>query len=102
MIRLGYYNVTEQHRQEATTEVRRTYCGLPITSSSLIVPFVFLFRGGLAAQSFEILLSITMLLCGVAFITPIRVKKPHGRSIAALVLVGVVLIGLFMIPRLIP
>lgn len=102
MIRLGYYNVTEQHRQEATTEVRRTYCGLPITSSSLIVPFVFLFRGGLAAQSFEILLSITMLLCGVAFITPIRVKKPHGRSIAALVLVGVVLIGLFMIPRMIP
>lgn len=102
MIRLGYYNVTEQHRQAATTEVRRAYCGLPITSSSLIVPFVFLFRGGLAAQSFEILLSITMLLCGVAFITPIQVKKPHGRSIAALVLVGVVLIGLFMIPRMIP
>ena len=102
MIRLGYYNVTEQHRQASTTEVRRAYCGLPITSSSLIVPFVFLFRGGLAASAFEILLSMAMLLCGVAFITPIRVRKPHGRSVAALVLVGVVLIGLFMIPRMIP
>ena len=73
MIRLGYYNVTEQHRQAATSEVRKAYCGLPITSSSLIVPFVYLFRSSL-----------------------------HGKSIAALVLVGVALVGLFLIPRMIP
>ena len=97
MIRLGYYNVTEQHRQAATTEVRKTYCGLPITSSSLIVPFVFLFRSSMQAASFEILLSVCMLLCGLAFITPLRVRKPHGKAIAALVLIGVVLIGLFLI-----
>lgn len=97
MIRLGYYNVTEQHRQAATTEVRKTYCGLPITSSSLIVPFVFLFRSSMQATSFEILLSVCMLLCGLAFITPLRVRKPHGKAIAALVLIGIVLIGLFLI-----
>ena len=102
MIRLGYYNVTEQHRQAATSEVRRTYCGLPITSSSLIVPFVYLFRSSLPAQTFEIVLTVTMLSCGIAFITPIKVRKPHGKSIAALVLVGVALVGLFLIPRMIP
>ena len=97
MIRLGYYNVTEQQRQAATTEVRKFYCGLPITSSSLIVPFVFLFRESMMASAFEILLSVFMLLCGIAFVTPIRVRKLHGKSIAAIVLIGVALIGLFLI-----
>lgn len=102
MIRLGYYNVTEQHRQAATGEVRKTYCGLPITSSALLVPFIYLFRSMLTAQAFEILLTVAMLVCGLAFITPIRVRKPHGKSIAALVLVGVALVGIFIIPRMIP
>lgn len=102
MIRLGYYNVTEQHRQAATTEVRKAYCGLPITSSALLVPFIYLFRSMLTAQAFEILLTVAMLVCGLAFITPIRVRKPHGKSIAALVLVGVALVGIFIIPRMIP
>ena len=97
MIRLGYYNVTEQQRQASTSDVRKSYCGLPITSSSLIVPFVFLFRESMSAPAFEILLSISMLLCGLAFITPIRVRKPHGKSVAALVLIGAALIGLFVI-----
>jgi CDP-diacylglycerol--serine O-phosphatidyltransferase len=97
MIRLGYYNVTEQQRQAATTEVRKAYCGLPITSSSLVVPFVFLFRESMSASAFEIFLSAFMLVCGIAFITPIRVRKPHGKSIAALVLIGAALIGLFLI-----
>jgi CDP-diacylglycerol--serine O-phosphatidyltransferase len=97
MIRLGYYNVTEQQRQASTAEVRKAYCGLPITSSSLVVPFAFLFRESMTATAFEIFLSVFMLLCGIAFITPVRVRKPHGKSIAALVLIGIVLIGLFLI-----
>lgn len=100
MIRLGYYNVSEQERQSVTSEVRASYCGLPITSSSLIVPMVYLLYGHIPAQTFELLLTFVMLLCAIAFVTPVRVRKPHGRSIAALVLFGVVLAGLFFIPRL--
>ena len=101
MIRLGYYNVTEQHRQAATNEVRHAYCGLPITSSALIIPFVYLFRDRMATQTFEIVLTVVMLTCAIAFITPICVKKPHGKSIAALVVIGVVLAGLALIPRMV-
>lgn len=101
MIRLGYYNVTEQHRQASTAEVRKAYCGLPITSSALIVPFVYLFRAHLPANVFEIILTVVMLTCAIAFITPICVKKPHGKSVAALVVVGVILVGLALIPRVI-
>lgn len=100
MIRLGYYNITEQVRQTSTTEVRKSYCGLPITSSSLIIPLVFAFRTMMPPHVFEIVLTLVMLVSAIAFITPICVRKPHGKSIAALVLFGVVLAGLFFIPRL--
>ena len=100
MIRLGYYNVTEQARQASTEEVRKSYCGLPITASSLIVPLTYAFRKHIPSDAFEIILTVIMLLCALAFITPISVRKPHGKSIAALVLFGVVLAGLFFIPRL--
>lgn len=101
MIRLAYYNVTEQERQASTAEVRKSYCGLPITSSALIVPLVYIFRSLMAEQVFLTVLTIVMLTCAIAFVTPIRVRKPHGRSIAALVLFGPALAGLFLIPRIV-
>ena len=36
--RLGYFNVAEEMRQKETTEKRKYYQGLPVTSSSLIFP----------------------------------------------------------------
>ena len=101
MIRLAYYNVTEQARQASTAEVRKSYCGLPITSSALIVPFVYLLRGSIPSGVFEIVVTVVFLLCAVAFITPISVRKPHGKSIAALVLIGVILVGLFFVPKMV-
>ena len=101
MIRLAYYNVTEQARQASTAEVRKSYCGLPITSSALIVPFIYLLRGSIPSGVFETVVTVVFLLCAVAFITPISVRKPHGKSIAALVLIGVILVGLFFVPKMV-
>ena len=36
VIRLAYFNVTEETRQQQTTEKRKYYQGLPVTSSSFI------------------------------------------------------------------
>ena len=36
--RLGYFNVVEEMRQNTTTEKRKYYQGLPVTSASLIFP----------------------------------------------------------------
>ena len=41
LIRLAYFNVTEELRQQETDECRKTYTGLPITSAALIFPFFF-------------------------------------------------------------
>lgn len=43
LIRLAYYNVTEETRQQHTDEKRKHYLGVPITSSALTVPLLFCF-----------------------------------------------------------
>ena len=42
LIRLAYFNVDEANRQAATAERRQYYLGLPITSSALAIPAVYL------------------------------------------------------------
>ena len=46
LIRLAYFNVTEEQRQQETDECRKTYTGLPITASALIFPLFFCIISG--------------------------------------------------------
>lgn len=41
VIRLGYFNVMEEERQRTTTEVRKQYQGLPVTTVAIILPLLF-------------------------------------------------------------
>ena len=41
LIRLAYFNVMEEHRQDTETGRREHYEGLPVTTSALLFPFVF-------------------------------------------------------------
>src|SRR5699024_6932737 len=42
VIRLGYFNVMEEKRQQKTKEARTSYSGLPITSIAIILPLAAL------------------------------------------------------------
>lgn len=77
LIRLAYFNVTEEDRQKKTTENRRTYTGLPITSSSIIIPLFLCFKK-LIPNTLPVLYSIVLLILGILFISPITVKKPFS------------------------
>ena len=44
LIRLAWFNVTEECRQKETDEKRACYQGLPITSMAIILPLVVVFR----------------------------------------------------------
>ena len=44
LIRLAYFNVMEEERQQQTTECRKYYQGMPITSISVILPTVYLLK----------------------------------------------------------
>ena len=76
VIRLGYFNVTEQKRQETTSENRTSFEGLPVTWSAVIVPVVSLLR--LASEEImPYVMGVVLLAVGFCFIARIRVKKPQ-------------------------
>ena len=89
MIRLAYYNVTEEERQEAEGGVRKTYLGLPVTASALIFPLVLMLQYITKADITVAYLAVALLV-GVLFISPIQVRKPGMRGVMTLVAVGAV------------
>ena len=94
MIRLAYYNVTEEERQQKEGGARTEYLGLPVTSAALIFPFVLLLQYLTKADITVAYLAVT-LLTGTLFISPVSVKKPGMRGI--LVMVGVGALEFFLL-----
>ena len=87
LIRLAYFNVTEEERQDKTNENRRYYLGLPVTSSAFVMPFFYLLAL-YAGRSAAILYAICAFLLGVLYISPLRIKKVGLRGVALLSAVG--------------
>lgn len=88
VIRLAYFNVMEEKRQSETSENRKYYQGLPITSMSVIMPLLFMvsvFFPGFCY--FLVCLHIAMLLVGFLFILNFRFRKPTNRELVILVAV---------------
>ena len=95
LIRLAYFNVTEELRQKDTDEVRKNYTGLPITSSALIFPFFFclislycvcydriaLFLELFTKNAFRLSLCTLMAVTGLAFVLPFRIRKPQSKEL---------------------
>ena len=97
VIRLGYYNVMETKRQEQTSENRKFYSGLPITSISIILPLVCLV-GGYFFHNFVLLLHCTMLAVGMLFIIDFKMPKPKNTTLAILIaIVALALLKIFHI-----
>ena len=81
LIRLAYFNVTEETRQ-ATESGRRThYMGLPVTTSAIIFPVALILMRALPVDLAWVtawIYPVFMALTALFFITPIRIPKPHG------------------------
>ena len=88
LIRLAYFNVMEAKRQSETSENRKYYQGLPITSMSVILPLLFVASMILPGYKwFVVLLHITMLAVGLLFILDFKFRKPTNRELVILVAV---------------
>jgi CDP-diacylglycerol--serine O-phosphatidyltransferase len=95
VIRLGYFNVMEEKRQQETAEVREYYQGLPITSMAIILPFLYLIRG-VCGTHFLFVINAAVVVVGLLFISDIKVKKPQNPIIFLIVaLVGIALAKMF-------
>lgn len=88
LIRLAYYNVTEEERQRTEGGARKYFVGLPVTSSALIFPTVMLFHYILKADIFSLIYVGIALITGVAFVSKIQVQKPGTRGVMVMVVIG--------------
>ena len=93
VIRLGYFNVMEEKRQQKTTEVRKYYQGLPVTSIAIIFPVIYLLHPYLGQIAYLRVLIAVMLLVALLNISNVKVKKPGNKEITVFVLLAVVIIG---------
>lgn len=110
LIRLAYFNVTEEIRQASTTECRKNYSGLPITSAALIFPGFFGLMGVycLCLKDFQLLytlfeagfftalLAAVLLITALLFLLPFRIRKPRTRELWIFVVIGVLLAALLL------
>ena len=87
LIRLSYFNVCEEKRQDATDEKRTTFTGLPVTSIAVLLPVVFLLQ---EETGFKGVLPYVLLLilCGAGFLLPFEIKKPDIKGKALLLIFG--------------
>ena len=95
LIRLAYFNVTEEERQEVTTERRKVYEGLPVTSDALLIPLLFIFRKDLG-DWFPVVATVVYAVIAALFITRFTLKKPQMRAMVLFVLAGAVELALLI------
>lgn len=97
MIRLAYFNVTEEERQKETGEVRKTYMGVPVTTAALVFPFVYCFRD-LLGDHFRFLYASMLLIVAVGFVFPVKIRKPGIRGMIVMTVLGLLMFaGLIVI-----
>lgn len=89
LIRLAYFNVTEEERQKTDDSCRKYYTGLPVTSSAIIFPTVLLLQYLLPLDITFIFFAV-MLFTAFAFVGKFSVRKPGLRAIEIMVLIGLV------------
>lgn len=88
LIRLAYFNVMEEKRQSETSENRKYYQGLPITSMSVVMPLLFVISVFFPGFHYFVLcLHIAVFCVGFLFILDFQFRKPTNRELVFLVTV---------------
>ena len=96
LIRLAYFNVLEIMRK-GNGPVKE-YIGLPVTSSALIFPFLYIFRK-LLGKYFVFIYGALLLIVGILFISRIKVKKPQTKHMIIFIIIGIIEILLIITVR---
>jgi CDP-diacylglycerol--serine O-phosphatidyltransferase len=96
LIRLAWFNVDEEERQTKEDGARKTFLGMPVTTSAIGIP-LFIGVGSLTNLPLNHVYPWLMLALGIAFLTPFRMKKPRLVGKLILITIGLGLIPLVLI-----
>lgn len=99
VIRLGYFNVKEQIRQQQTTEHRKFYQGLPVTTIAITLPSFYVLQH-LVGEDIITNIYYAVLMFVIAFLNvfDFKVKKPGNVGCVIMTIYGLaVLIGVLCV-----
>ena len=97
LIRLAYFNVDEEERQQWTNEKRTVFKGLPVTSIAILLPIVFWLHSSGKIRGKFLYLGL-LILCGMGFLSPVDVKKPKLLGKICIIVIGILeLLGLLFL-----
>ncbi|MBQ8382374.1 MAG: CDP-alcohol phosphatidyltransferase family protein [Clostridia bacterium] len=103
LIRLAYFNVAEEIRQQNTTETRKFYSGLPVTSASLLIPLVYGLIHLLDPFLWQYVFASALIIIAILFVCNFRLRKPGFKGIMILVGIGILefllIFGLMLLIR---
>lgn len=112
LIRLAYFNVTEELRQKETDACRKTYAGLPITASALIFPLfhcvmvvychrvygeILPYKDMFAGTWRGWLLCAVAAVTGLCFVLPFKIRKPQTKEIFLMLIAGVLIAAVLIL-----
>ena len=90
LIRLAYFNVMEEERQQTTGGPRVYYEGLPVTNVALILPVLYSFRRFIGLGNFTVVYAIALALIAIAFVIKFRMVKLKMRGMLVILALGIV------------
>ncbi len=91
LIRLAYFNVKEEERQQETNERRTYYQGLPITCSAIGVPVAYIIGRLLPNGVLPYFFSGFMVFVSFLYLFNIRWAKVHGKGMIVMIVVAMAL-----------
>ena len=81
VIRLAFFNVMEEKRQQAESGCNKTYRGLPVTTAAIIFPLAYGLSFLVKENVFAVLLHVALAVTGFLFVLDFSVKKPDWKRI---------------------
>lgn len=89
VIRLGYFNVIADEKGKDGPV--KYYSGLPVTSSAIIFPLVYILHSFVTTSEFAIIYTLTMLFTAILYVLNFKLKKPNPSIIYFFVIGGALL-----------
>lgn len=96
LIRLAYYNVTEDEIEFCENTKRVYYDGLPVTTVAILIPLVYTLRP-VMKSGFLLLYALCLLFTAVAYLVKVKVRKLGMKGMIVAAFCGLAVLALLII-----
>ena len=96
LIRLAYYNVTEDELEFSENTKRVYYDGLPVTTVAILIPMIYTLRP-VMKNGFLLLYALCLLATAAAFLLKIKVRKLGMKGMVIAAFCGLAVLALLIV-----